>query len=84
MNDGLCMRAAKQMIRFGSAIGAGIFLIVNGAHAYDTYAIGHINNVTFAGDDVLVRIDAPVPTNCSSSLYGWMKIPAQQKRCSRL
>lgn len=49
------------------------------AGAYETYAIGHINNVTFAGEEVFIRLDAAQPGNCGGSSINWMRIPAQQK-----
>lgn len=60
-------------------VGVVVLMCAQASHAYETYAIGHINNVTFAGDEILVRLDSPNPDNCASSRIGWMKIPAQQK-----
>jgi hypothetical protein len=40
---------------------------------------GHINNVTFAGDYVMIMVDAGLPGNCSGTSWGWMKIPAENK-----
>jgi hypothetical protein len=60
-------------------VGFVVLMCAQASHAYDTYAIGHINNVTFAGDEIFLRLDSANPGNCASSSIGWMKIPAQQK-----
>lgn len=44
-----------------------------------TYISGHISNITFAGDSVLIMIDAGLPDNCAGTSYGWMKIPPEYK-----
>src|SRR5678816_2052929 len=52
------------------------------AIAQPTYISGHINNVTFAGDQVLIMVDAGLPDNCVGTSYGWMKIPPEYKSMS--
>lgn len=49
------------------------------AYAQPTYLSGHISNVTFAGDEVLIMLDAGLPDNCVGTSYGWMRIPAENK-----
>ena len=49
------------------------------ARAAPTYTSGHITNVTFGGDFVMIILDAPLPDNCAGVSYGWMTIPAQNK-----
>jgi hypothetical protein len=43
---------------------------------------GHINDVTFAGEYVMIRIDAGVSGNCEGTPWGWMRIPVQSKSMS--
>ena len=47
--------------------------------AAPTYISGHIYDVTFAGDSVMIRIDTGLPDNCVGSPYGWIKIPPEDK-----
>ena len=47
--------------------------------AADAYLGGHINDVTFAGSDVMVRLDTGVPDNCTGTPFGWMLIPNSAK-----
>jgi hypothetical protein len=49
------------------------------SYAYENYAMGHISDVTFAGDMLLVRMDVAAPSNCASTSFGWMKIPATER-----
>jgi hypothetical protein len=49
------------------------------AHAADTYNNGYISNITFSGDEVLVMLSTGVPTNCTGTPYGWMRIPPEYK-----
>lgn len=48
-------------------------------HAGATHIHGRISNVTFAGDYVMIMIDAGLPDNCVGTPWGWMKIPAANK-----
>ena len=47
-----------------------------------TYVSGHISNVTYAGDWVMIMVDAGLPSNCTGTGWGWMKIPAESKPMS--
>ncbi|HEU5134647.1 MAG TPA: hypothetical protein VFU13_05845 [Steroidobacteraceae bacterium] len=49
------------------------------ASAATNYVQGHINNVTFAGDEVLIQVDVGLPDNCIGTHYGWMRIPPEYK-----
>jgi hypothetical protein len=49
------------------------------SHAYPTYATGHINNITIAGDLLLIRLDTSMPDNCAGTAYNWIAIPAERK-----
>jgi hypothetical protein len=49
------------------------------ANASPTYQVGRINNVTFAGDGVLIRLDTGLPDNCAGTGSGWMLIPISAK-----
>jgi hypothetical protein len=51
----------------------------NGDAQYPTYQNGHIINITFSGDMVLIRLDVAHPGNCASSAWNWMAIPAANK-----
>jgi hypothetical protein len=55
--------------------------VLSGAPAWaaDSYLSGHITNITFAGADVYIALDAGLPTNCAGSPFGWMVIPASAK-----
>jgi len=43
------------------------------------YTSGHISNVTFVEDYVMVMVDAGLPGNCAGTSWGWMKIPVANK-----
>lgn len=49
------------------------------AHAGPDYLSGHISNVTFGANSVLVMLDTGLPDNCAGSPYGWMLIPGGAK-----
>lgn len=49
------------------------------ANASTTYQVGRINNVTFSGDSVLIRLDSGLPDNCTGTASGWMLVPASAK-----
>ena len=63
-------------IRYGLGIIAACFLMLNDAHAADTYQSGHISRVSYSSNVVLIRIDNVLPTNCSGTASGWMMIAA--------
>ena len=46
------------------------------SRAEQTYTYGHINNVTFVSDFIMIQMDSGLPGNCTGTSYGWMKIPA--------
>ena len=48
------------------------------ASAGPNYISGHIYEVTFNGDEVLIRIDAGMPTNCAGGPT-WMLVPPEYK-----
>ena len=54
------------------------------ASAQPTYISGHISDVTFVWDAVLIRVDAGIPDNCVGTSYGWMKIPVENKSMNAL
>jgi hypothetical protein len=47
--------------------------------AGSNWQYGHINNITVAGDDVLVKLDSGLPDNCTGTAYGWMIVPSASK-----
>ena len=57
----------------------GLCVAAGTASAADTYLHGHINNVTFAGESLMIKLDAGLPDNCAGTSYGWMEIPATYK-----
>lgn len=67
----------ERVIR-GAAI-LGLTVASGTAFAQPTYVSGHISDVTFVWDYVLIRIDAGLPDNCAGTSYGWMKIPVENK-----
>jgi hypothetical protein len=65
---------------FFSALALSIGIAsVSSAHAADTYNSGYISNITFSGDEVLIMLSTGVPTNCTGTPYGWMRIPSALK-----
>jgi hypothetical protein len=64
---------------FRTAVILGLTAGSSAAIAQPTYITGHMIDVTFAWDYVLIRIDAGLPDNCAGTSYGWMKIPAENK-----
>ena len=49
------------------------------AQTSTSYTSGHLSNVTFADDYVMIMIDAGLPGNCAGTSWGWMKIPSNSK-----
>jgi hypothetical protein len=47
--------------------------------AAPTSIAGQINDVTVAGDEVLIRVNAGLPDNCAGTMFGWMRIPPESK-----
>ena len=45
----------------------------------DAAVSGTISNITFAGNDVLIMTSNGVPSNCTGTPYGWMRIPSDSK-----
>jgi hypothetical protein len=56
--------------------------LASSAVAGPNYVQGHISNVTFAGDSVLIMIDAGFPDNCANTPSGWMLVPPEYKPLS--
>jgi hypothetical protein len=68
-------------MRGAIALGA-LFAISAGAQTAPAYVSGHISNVTFAGDSVMIMVDAGLPDNCAGTGWGWMKVPSESKYMS--
>jgi len=66
------------MVRRLAIIGLLIFAW-DGDAQYPTYTYGHISNITYASDLVLIRLDVPHPGNCPPSSLNWIAIPAANK-----
>jgi hypothetical protein len=67
---------------FGAAMFPIFAMTSNIAVAAPTYMSGHIIDVTFAGEDVLIRLDTGLPDNCVGTSFGWMRIPPEYKPLS--
>lgn len=46
------------------------------------YQTGHITDVTFLGDAVMLRLDSGQPDNCAGTAWGWIKVPVANKSMS--
>jgi hypothetical protein len=73
------MRAMHIMQVARWAMTIGLVVASGAANAQPTYVSGHINDITFAWDALLLRVDAGLPDNCAGTSYGWMKIPVENK-----
>jgi hypothetical protein len=69
-------RSVLVSAAFVVALGIGL---ARPAFAAPLYISGHISNVTFANDWVMIMMDAGLPDNCSGTAWGWMKIPPENK-----
>jgi hypothetical protein len=61
------------------AIAVGGLLQTAVAQTSTFYTSGHISNVTFVSDYVMIMVDAGLPGNCTGTSWGWMKIPVANK-----
>lgn len=52
------------------------------ANAASNYQTGHIADVTFLGDAVMLRLDSGQPDNCTGTAWGWIKVPVANKSMS--
>jgi len=74
------MNVGKQARRLGIVVLLGaLFAPHVQAQTAPTYVSGHISNVTFAGDYVMIMVDAGLPDNCAGTPWGWMRIPPEYK-----
>jgi hypothetical protein len=65
-------------------VGMAVLMLSNAAIAGATWTTGHINNVTYSGENVFIQTDAPLPDNCAGSTYGWLMVPASFKAMTAL
>lgn len=72
-------RAGRRTVLISAAALWACTMFAPAAFAYDTYNSGTISNVTFAGEDVLIMLSSGVPTNCTGTPYGWMRVPHDYK-----
>jgi hypothetical protein len=49
------------------------------AQTAPAYVSGHISNVTFAGDGIMIMVDAGIPDNCVGTGWGWLRISSDKK-----
>jgi hypothetical protein len=76
------MNVFQKRLFVAAALVAALSLPMRPAQAAPGYISGHISNVTFAGDWVMVMVDAGLPDNCAGTSWGWMKIPPENKAMS--
>jgi hypothetical protein len=72
------MISVRRWRSFVAATALGFLGLSSGvsvAQTAPTYTSGHISNITFAGDEVLIMVDAGLPGNCTGASWGWMRIP---------
>lgn len=67
------------MHRIRAATTALITLVSTNALADAANQNGRINNITVAGNTVLIRLDTGLPDNCTGTPYGWMQVPEASK-----
>lgn len=68
----------RRKNRLLSALVAVAVLISNSAYAFPNYSVGHIANVTFVNNDVLITLDVAKPDNCAGG-NGWLRISGDNK-----
>jgi hypothetical protein len=71
MKRSLCASAAAFALTLLTSVGPAA------AQTAATYVTGRISNVTFAGNEVLIMVDAGLPNNCVGTGWGWMRIPPE-------
>jgi hypothetical protein len=54
-----------------------LLLLTWASEAQTSYTNGYITNITYVGDQILIRLNVPLPTNCPA--YNWASIPASNK-----
>jgi hypothetical protein len=76
-----CLRALLRLPKVGlfAAFALALTLSAELAIAGPVSSHGHITNVTFEGDTVMVMLDSGPPDNCVNTAWGWLKIPAASK-----
>jgi hypothetical protein len=74
------MRRVNGAMR-GAAAAAVLALLSGNANAQiaSNYVTGQISNVTFIGDAALIMVDTGLPTNCTGTSWGWMRVPPENK-----
>jgi hypothetical protein len=72
-------RISRLARHFGGCAVALLALSPSISRAGPTFTTGHISNVTFIGEAVLIMVDAGLPDNCVGTSWGWMKIPVTSK-----
>lgn len=49
------------------------------SNAAESYTIGKIASITFAGESILIQMDSALPDNCIGTSYGWLMLPPNNK-----
>ena len=83
------MKAGKTRVmrRLMSGIATSVVVMTLGAtpsRAAANYMTGHIADVTFLADAVMLRLDSGQPDNCTGTAWGWIKVPVANKNMSAL
>ena len=69
----------RKVVMFIMTVLGTLFVAPALAQTGPTYVSGHISNVTFDGDSVMIMVDVGLPDNCAGTPWGWMRIPAENK-----
>lgn len=70
---------SRMKARQTSAFLLALLALCPSVHADATFQNGRIDAVTYAGDEIYIRLDGGNPTNCTGSPFGWMRIPSTSK-----
>ena len=84
VRDKPMMVTTARRVVLALAATLSIALLPSPVRAASSYVSGHVVDVTFASDWVMIRLDAGLPDNCVGSSYGWMKIPPENKPMNAL
>jgi hypothetical protein len=72
------MKVSTHKILRVVAVFAALATLSATASAGPNYVSGHISNVVFNGDDVLIMVNAGLPDECAGA-SAWMRVPPEYK-----
>ncbi len=75
----MATRSQRKSLSWTSGLVLLLCLHAGESRAAPGYTHGHISNVTFVADYVMIMVDAGLPDNCVGTSWGWMKIPEENK-----